>query len=64
MHRGSLGRRVLACVRPHLFDFFRRFSVVFGVGDGVVPFLLVAHHSGDDFLGIKMLEVLVYKCCH
>ena len=64
MHRCSLRRRVLACVRPHLFDFFRRFSVIFGVGDGVVPFLLVTHHSGDDFFRVKMLEVLVDHCCH
>ena len=44
MHRRSFCRRVLSSVRPHFFYFFGRFPVIFGIGDGVVPFLLVPHH--------------------
>ncbi len=44
MHRCSFCRRVLSCARPHFFYFFGRFPVIFGIGDGVVPFLLVPHH--------------------
>jgi len=59
MHCRPLGCGISTCVSPHLFDFFRGFPVVFGVGDGVVPFLLVSHHRCDDFLGVKMLEMLM-----
>ena len=44
MHRRSFCRRVLSRFRPHFFYFFGRFPVIFGIGDGVVPFLLVPHH--------------------
>ena len=59
MHCSPLGCCISACVTPHLFDFFRGFSVVFGVGDGIVPFLLVSHHRCDDLLGVKMFEMLM-----
>ena len=64
MHFGSFCRGFSACGCPHFFYFFRRFSVIFCVGDGVVPFLLVSHHGGNDFLRVEMFEVFVHPCCN
>jgi hypothetical protein len=64
MHRCSFFGGVSSCGGPHFFYFFRGFSVIFGIGNGVVPFLFVSHHCGDDFLGVKMFEVLMNPCCH
>jgi hypothetical protein len=59
MHIRSFGCCFLPGLCPHCFDFLCRFSVIFGIRDGVVPFLLVSHHRRDDFLCVKMLEMLM-----
>ena len=64
MHLRSFGCGLSARVGPHFFYLVGCFSVIFRVGDRVVPFFGVSHHCRDYLLGVEMFKVLMNPCCN